>query len=327
MNHGNTPPLDAPPAMQELGAVVHLGAGLCSELESYLLLKPRRIELVEAEPELARALGKKTEGLELVEVRNLVLGSEDGIELFHTFNLPMASSLKAASGLKILFPGLIPNDARRVNVTGVASFVRGLELDAKESNFLIMELSGIELPAFEALFREGLLELFSEIYLCCGSTPLYEDGVTSEELLHWLNLRGFELLDRPEEEDPDRPKWRLRQNPFLAQLRAAEKELESARRALTTARAQAESLTQTGQEAQARIADTQKQLDETAQAKASAEQLAETQAAEIELMKLEIAQGVDVRSEIDKAHSQLEALSALIDAWTTTKTKKGRRKK
>ncbi|HEX6827382.1 MAG TPA: hypothetical protein VF104_00230, partial [Burkholderiales bacterium] len=51
---------EATPAGRETGSgmdtLVHLGAGLCSELDDYLAMGPRRLLLVEADPELAEAL-------------------------------------------------------------------------------------------------------------------------------------------------------------------------------------------------------------------------------------------------------------------------------
>jgi len=53
---------------EQIGTIVHIGAGRCSELGIYLKAKPEKIVLVEAVPELAKALREKTTDIPQVEV-------------------------------------------------------------------------------------------------------------------------------------------------------------------------------------------------------------------------------------------------------------------
>ena len=54
---------------QPIDTLVHLGAGRCSELDAYLRLQPKRLLLVEADPDLADVLLARTDNLPQVEVR------------------------------------------------------------------------------------------------------------------------------------------------------------------------------------------------------------------------------------------------------------------
>jgi 16S rRNA A1518/A1519 N6-dimethyltransferase RsmA/KsgA/DIM1 with predicted DNA glycosylase/AP lyase activity len=59
-----------------IDTLVHLGAGQCSELDSYLALKAGKIVLVEADPQIAAALQARTASLPNVRVMcNAVAGS------------------------------------------------------------------------------------------------------------------------------------------------------------------------------------------------------------------------------------------------------------
>jgi hypothetical protein len=55
--------------MTTIDTLIHLGAGLCRELDAHLALQPERLILVEADPPLAEALSARTQGLERVDVR------------------------------------------------------------------------------------------------------------------------------------------------------------------------------------------------------------------------------------------------------------------
>ena len=94
-DHQNKPPIHT---------IVHLGAGRCSELANYLTLQPRQLLLVEADPELAKDLQHRTEGLQQVKVSCTAVAGLPGPATFHRFNLPELNSLHAASGLRKLFP-------------------------------------------------------------------------------------------------------------------------------------------------------------------------------------------------------------------------------
>ena len=92
--------------MLPIHTIVHFGAGICSELANYLTLQPRQLLLVEADPELAEDLQKRTTDCESVQVTRAAVAGKPGPAIFHRFSLPEVNSLHHATGLLELFPGL-----------------------------------------------------------------------------------------------------------------------------------------------------------------------------------------------------------------------------
>ncbi len=83
---------------QPIGALVHLGAGQCSELDEHLALRPQKLLLVEADPRLAASLQARTTKLANVQVVCQAVAGHPGPAIFHRYNLPGTSSLHPASG-------------------------------------------------------------------------------------------------------------------------------------------------------------------------------------------------------------------------------------
>ena len=89
---------------QPVGALVHLGAGQCSELDAHLALRPQELLLVEADPRLAASLQARTTKLANVQVVCQAVAGHPVPAIFHRYNLPGTSSLRPASGLVRYFP-------------------------------------------------------------------------------------------------------------------------------------------------------------------------------------------------------------------------------
>ena len=62
-------PFDNRQVQFPIDTLVHLGAGSCSELDSYLAMCPQRILLVEADPLLAENIKKRTAQFQQVQVQ------------------------------------------------------------------------------------------------------------------------------------------------------------------------------------------------------------------------------------------------------------------
>jgi hypothetical protein len=115
-------------AHQPIDTLIHLGAGQCSELDSYLALKAGKIVLIEADPMLAAALQARTASLPNVRVMcNAVAGSA-GPAVFYRYNLPGTGSLRPATGLLQLFPGLKPLDQMPIEAVLPATVLEPLQL-------------------------------------------------------------------------------------------------------------------------------------------------------------------------------------------------------
>ena len=218
--HQNTPPIHT---------IVHLGAGSCSELANYLTLQPRQLLLVEADPELAADLQKRTADLEQVAVKCAAVAGHPGPATFHRFNLPELNCLHAASGLLGLFPGLKTVEQQQVEAVSPASLLQPLQLQSEQENRLILDLPGEELPVLQALKQARLLHLFEKVYLQCANDALYEGSEPAARVLQWLKDEGFDLENKDDNHNPDRPCWTLKRNALQLRNRELENQVGALR--------------------------------------------------------------------------------------------------
>jgi FkbM family methyltransferase len=208
------------PYKPTIDTIVHLGAGRCSELDDYLAQQPRRLLLVEADPQLAEDLQNRTKDLESVQVSCAAIAGRPGPATFNRYNLPEFNSLHAASKLIELFPGLKTVEQLKVNAISPDSLLSLLKLNVEQKNLLIIDLPGEELPVLQVLKQSQKLHLFCQMILHCGCQSLYEESEPAALILAWLRDEGFDLVAKDCSIDPDRPSWTLLRN--VVQLRNSE---------------------------------------------------------------------------------------------------------
>jgi hypothetical protein len=193
---------EAHPAIETL---VHFGAGQCSELDAYLALKPEKLLLVEADPQLAAALTARTAQLPNVQVVAKAVAAMSGAAIFYGYHLPGTGGLHPATGLLQLFPGLKALEPVEIEALGAATLIEPLQLVAQRDHLLVIDLPGEELPVLQALWEAKQLHLFSQVKLHCGREPLYEGAEPAARILCWLQENGFDLLSEEAPHDPDFP--------------------------------------------------------------------------------------------------------------------------
>tara|TARA_R110001583_G_scaffold158168_1_gene310094 strand:- start:7337 stop:8644 length:1308 start_codon:yes stop_codon:yes gene_type:complete len=323
-------------------SIVHLGAGKCSELESYLATQAVRIVLVDANPSVIHTLKQKSSGSARIEIIEAAISEQTGPATLNLFNLVDASSLHAPTGLLQLFPGLKISQQLQVKTQTAAAIIQPLKLDAAHNNLLVIDIPGEERSTLEALQTEGLLDQFAQIQLHCGIAELYEDSGDASHIIQSLQQAGYDLIQQDDRADPDRPYWLLQRNglklentQLLQQLTTLEKEkcstadriaalsmqLEIAKKDSAEQQGRAEELTQQLQAAEAAKTDLCQQRDQQKTAreaadKAKAEQ--QTRAEELakqlqaaEAAKTELTQQRDqqktAREAADKAKAEQQA--------------------
>ena len=193
-------------------SIVHLGAGKCSELESYLATQAVRIVLVDANPSVIHTLKQKSTGAARIEIIEAAISEQTGPVTLNLFNLADASSLHAPTGLLQLFPGLKISQQLQVKTQTAAAIIQPLKLYAAHNNLLVIDIPGEERSTLEALQAEGLLEQFAQIQLHCGIAELYEDSGDASHIIQLLQQAGFDLVQQDDRADPDRPYWLLQRN-------------------------------------------------------------------------------------------------------------------
>jgi FkbM family methyltransferase len=202
-----------------LDCLIHLGAGRCSELDQYLAREPGRLVLVEADSKLAAALVDRVADQPNIRVLNAAVAAQSSQGTYHRYNLPDANSLRPATGLHELFPGLRLLETEPVETLAINELVKSIDLEGQRNNRLIIDLPGLESEVFLALEAGDSLHLFNRIELVAGREALYEGSMGAAELRDWLASHGFDLIDDDASEDPDLPRFLFRRNDLALEVR------------------------------------------------------------------------------------------------------------
>jgi len=299
------------PHSTPVDTIIHLGAGRCSELDSYLASKPTRLLLVEADPQLAKTLQARTTDLSQVKIINKTVAGQTGPVTFHRYNLPDVNSLhKAAPGLLELFPGLKATQPLQTEAISPATLLQSLQLQTEQHNWLIIDLPGEELPTLKALQQADKLHLFDQLQLHCGHQALYENSEPAATILEWLQDQGFDLFQEDSSHDQDRPRWTLKRNKLQLRHRKLQQQLAQLTKdhneQLNKHQTQIEQLTKARDEQAKLAAEHKAQLDKANQARANREKLAHDRLTQIDqLIKARDEQAklaAEHKAQLDKAN-------------------------
>lgn len=174
----------------KLGAVLHLGAGMCRELEDFLRLKPDKIILVEANPKLTDELRSKARSLHTVEVVGTAVAATGGQALLWVLNNARESSVHRPTQLLKRYPNLGVTKSVSVPAMTVSQLVDRLSPEGSRENLLVLELQGAELAVLSSAPLETL-QKFSWIATRTSTEALYEGGARFAEVDALLRRSGF----------------------------------------------------------------------------------------------------------------------------------------
>lgn len=206
--------------------IIHIGAGQAAELGDWLKAGAEHIVLVEPNPTLAETLRQNTSGEPRVTVVEAAITTNPANNLLHEYNLPEASSLRPATGLKQLFPGLKTVNTHSVATLTPAQLMEQYGPEPGEPATLVLQAPGEEHAIIQALAEAEVLSCFSELWVTTNPEPLYEDSEAAETLLNTLQTLGYNV-QQENQQDPDWPTWQLARDPQQDKIAALEKELQS----------------------------------------------------------------------------------------------------
>ena len=175
--------------------VIHLGAGRCRELPDYLAAERKRIVLVEANPSVARVLQAQSSTHKNVHVVQRAISVQEEETTLYVYNLLERSSLRKATGLRELYPGL--RLVREVPVTACSPAKMLSELDVEDAGkiCLIVDTPGEEHAILKAMAREHRLGCISTLLLYCPQAPMYENAAARQDIIDLLDAQGFEIIE------------------------------------------------------------------------------------------------------------------------------------
>jgi FkbM family methyltransferase len=182
--------ISAPHAVN--GTILHLGAGECRELASYLETSAEQIVLVEPDPELALALRKRTAAEPRVKVIEAAVANQAGEAKLHRYNVTGQATLHPLKALPIQWPGLRDVAQLQVRAMDVAELLKQAALAEGKQHWLVIEAPGEEHQVLRAIGKPGASQRFAYLSLTIGGlTPQVEQ--TRPLLLQTLEVGGYRL--------------------------------------------------------------------------------------------------------------------------------------
>jgi len=182
-----------------LGAVLHLGAGTCKEVDEYLRFKPEKMMLVEANPEIADRLQSRIGAIAGTELLASAVAAQEGEVVLRVLNDPRNTSLLRPATLLAYCPNLSETHQLAVPAVTLSQLLLRLAPDVSVDNLLLLELQGAE---FSVLSSASAAELqnFSWIAVRASLKALYEGGARLEEVDALLQRSGFRTVPHAQDE-------------------------------------------------------------------------------------------------------------------------------
>jgi len=275
--------------------ILHIGAGQAHELPQWLETGAERILLVEPNPELAEQLRENTRREPRVTVIEAATTSNPASNQLHEYNLPEASSLRPATGLKQLFPGLKPVNTLSVATLTPAQLMEQYGPEPGEPATLVLQAPGEEHAIIQALAEAEELSYFNQLLITANPEPLYEGSEAAETLLNTLQTLGYNV-QQENQQDPDWPTWQLARDPQQDKIAALNQGLQALEEQLKDKSTNLLELTQQKEALKQQLTLVQQQKAEADQRAQSAEQA--------------LTEADKARSEADKARTQAEKARA-----------------
>jgi FkbM family methyltransferase len=207
--------------------ILHIGAGQASELSQWLESGAQNIVLVEPNPILAEKLRKQTADTPEITVLEAAITTNAGDNELSEYNLPEASSLRAATGLKTLFPGLKIVSIHTVATLTPLQLMEQYGPTPGQPATLALQAPGEEYSILQALAETDQLKLFSQLVITANPEPLCQGSTDAQTLLNTLEKYGYDII-RENQQDPDWPTWYLQRNPLKDQISQLQQQLQTA---------------------------------------------------------------------------------------------------
>lgn len=143
--------LDSNVNLGKVGSIIHVGAGRCAELDSYLNMQPADITLIEANPTLCKELQKKTECFAHVKVLNQVVSAEAGESEFYFTQPEQFSGLNPPLAFQKIFKNLKVIEQKRVLTQTLVKLVEAVDVEGSKQNILVLQLNDTNLSVLSSL--------------------------------------------------------------------------------------------------------------------------------------------------------------------------------
>lgn len=190
-----------PPMMQDIKAqlknaqvnvrgIIHIGAHKGEELETYISMGASPILFIEANPDLADQLKKKTAGQHGIIVESCAItDGKTSTSTLHITSMDQSSSILPLKEHQDIYPDIVETHRIIVPAQTLDALLNSLGLDASMFNFLNIDIQGAELLALHG--AKLTLPHIDAINTEVNYRELYAGCALSHELDAYLASFGF----------------------------------------------------------------------------------------------------------------------------------------
>lgn len=178
----------------QLDGVLHLGAHVGQEAETYALNGARRVVWVEANPEVIETLRRNVSRFPGQSAHQAAVSDRDDLVVdFHLASNGESSSLLRMKTHQKHYPHIPQYASIPVRTTTVDTLLKSAGISGSDLGFLNMDLQGAELKALRGM--PDYLTHVRQIYTEVSFEELYEGCCLFQDLTGFLLARGFSLTD------------------------------------------------------------------------------------------------------------------------------------
>jgi FkbM family methyltransferase len=177
-----------------IATIVHIGAGVGTELAAYESLNVGKVVAIEADSTLFKKLQTKEKRYKNVEAIQAWVAESTSECQAHEFSNPRFNSLLAADGLYSHFSNLKTVATNTVSPLAISDVInQHVKANPAQQNILVLEVQGYEVKLLKACALQELHKL-DWLIIRSSEDALYEDAVNLSELLEIGLSLGYELV-------------------------------------------------------------------------------------------------------------------------------------
>lgn len=184
------------------GGVIHVGAHEGGELKTYQEMGIKRVLFIEANPDVAKRLKKRMDGMSEVEVVNCAISNQNGTAELIVTNNEMSSSILPLKIHAEIYPTIEVTHKLTVVAKTIDTVIEERELQPSDFNILNIDIQGAELLAFQG--ATNLLKYIEVINTEVNYEELYQGCALIDQIDDFLGAYGFERMATT---TPYHPTW------------------------------------------------------------------------------------------------------------------------
>lgn len=173
--------------------IIHIGAHIAEEYESYMSIGCSKIIWVEANSELVISLRDRFKDNEAVQIIEAVIFDKEADMTFKIHNDTHTSSLLEMEKIAENHPELYVEDIKKIKTITLDQLTVNHSINMNEYNMLVVDVQGVELQALKGAVNN--LMHFDYILTEVETWELYKGAKNYDKIKDWVSSQGFKVID------------------------------------------------------------------------------------------------------------------------------------